>query len=189
MSTPLAIHAAQRFPTVSAPIRFAAFVLAGIGLLTLASKIQVPFWPVPLTLQVAAVLFIGLVYGRGLGTATVGAWLMAGLAGLPVFAGAAAGPAYFMGPTGGYLLGFLIAAAVMGEAASRGLDRRMVTLVPVTVLGTALIYLPGVAWLGSVIGDFGRAVEVGMLPFLLGDALKCAIVTVLIGGAWRMSRD
>jgi len=189
MSAPLALRAAHLPTAFARPGISAGLALVGIAMLTLASKVNVQLLAVPMTLQVAAVLFISLSYGRILGAATVTAWLAAGFAGLPVFSGVAAGPAYFMGPTGGYLLGFLIAAFALGMIADRGYARTISSVFIVSLLGTALIYLPGLTWLGIVMGDFGRAIEVGALPFLLGDLIKCAIVAILVAAGWRFLGD
>ncbi len=100
--------------------RFAALAIAGTLALALSAKVQIPFYPVPMTLQTLAVLAIGAAFGLRLAAATVALYLIEGLLGLPVFAGAVAGPAYMFGPTGGYLLGFLASAAFVGFAADRG---------------------------------------------------------------------
>ena len=106
-----------------AALGLVAAVVGGVCLLTLSAKLQVPFYPVPMTMQTLVVLMIGMAYGRVLGTATVAAYLLAGAAGLPVFAGTperGIGLAYMMGPTGGYLVGFLVSAWLMGALAERG---------------------------------------------------------------------
>ena len=98
----------------------ALLVIGGSLALAISAKIQVPFWPVPITMQSMVALLIGVAFGSRLGALTILAYLAEGLAGLPVFAGAAAGPAYLAGPTGGYLLGFLLGGAFAGWAAERG---------------------------------------------------------------------
>lgn len=186
MATPLAT---TMFPVATGTARLtrsALLLVGGVALLTLSAKIQVPFWPVPLSMQTFAVLLIGLAYGRGLGAATVGTYLAAGAAGLPIFVGPVAGPGYFMGPTGGYLLGFLAAALLMGEAAARGFDRRVSTTVASLVVGNLAIYACGVAWLGFVIGSHTQAVTVGVVPFLTGDVLKIALAAAVLPGAWAL---
>jgi biotin transporter BioY len=119
--------------TTARRVGLVAAVVGGVCLLTLSAKLQVPFYPVPMTMQTLVVLMIGMAYGRMLGTATVVAYLLAGAAGLPVFAGTperGIGLAYMTGPTGGYLLGFLIASWLMGMLADaagrlvRARDRR-----------------------------------------------------------------
>src|SRR5438105_6246866 len=105
----------------------AMLVATGVLLLTLSAKIQIPLWPVPMTMQTYVILVIAMAYGTRLGVATVMAYLIAGAIGLPVFAGTpekGAGVPYMLGPTGGYLLGFLVSSFLMGELARRGWDGR-----------------------------------------------------------------
>ena len=157
-------------------------VIAGIAVLAVSAHIKIPFYPVPLTMQTLAVLAIGMTYGTRLGGATVLGYLGAGAAGAPVFAGGA-GIAYMMGPTGGYLLGFFVAAIVLGALAERGWTRSMITTAAAMVLGNAIIYLLGVSWLANLIGS-AKAFEFGLLPFLYGDALKLVIAAVGVPFLW-----
>lgn len=153
--------------------RNVGLVLAGTALLAIAAQIKVPMWPVPMTLQTLAVLLIGLTYGRGLAAATLAAYLFEGAMGLPVFTNGG-GIAQFVGPTGGYLVGFFLAASFLGIAADRGVTRSVPLLATSLVVATALIYLPGVLWLSGFIG-LGKALTAGMVAFLLGDAIKAVI--------------
>jgi biotin transport system substrate-specific component len=114
----------------------------------------------------------------------VALYLAQGFAGLPVFAGAATGPAYLMGPTAGYLVGFAAAAAVVGWLVQRGGARSVARMVVVMAVGSAVILSLGVAWLSAAIG-FERAVAVGLLPFLTGDVLKTALAAATLPLAWR----
>ena len=157
-------------------------VIAGIAVLAISAHIKIPFYPVPVTMQTLAVLAIGMTYGTRLGGATVLGYLGAGAAGAPVFAGGA-GIAYMMGPTGGYLLGFFVAAIVLGALAERGWTRSMITTAAAMVLGNAIIYLLGVSWLANLIGS-AKAFEFGLLPFLYGDALKLVIAAVGVPFLW-----
>jgi biotin transport system substrate-specific component len=154
-----------------------ALVLAGTALLALSARVQIPFWPVPMTLQTLAVLMIGAAYGARLGGATLLAYLAEGAVGFPVFA-SGAGLAYMAGPTGGYLLGFLLAAVFVGYAADRGWLKRLVPAVAVMLGGGMLIYAPGVAWLSGLIG-MQKAVAGGLLPFLPAEAFKLALAALL----------
>ena len=168
--------------------RTAALMLAGLCLLTLSAKIQIPFWPVPMTMQTLVVLMIGMAYGWRLGAATVLAYLVAGAAGLPVFAGTPArgiGVAYMMGPTGGFLLGFLISAAAVGFLGERGWDRSVLRTAVAMVLGQAIITLAGVAWL-AVLFNLPKAIEVGFKPFLAASLLKVALGIVLMPTIWKL---
>ena len=157
-------------------------VIAGIAVLAVSAHIKIPFYPVPVTMQTLAVLAIGMTYGTRLGGATVLGYLGTGAAGAPVFAGGA-GIAYMMGPTGGYLLGFFVAAIVLGALAERGWTRSMITTAAAMVLGNAIIYLLGVSWLANLIGS-AKAFEFGLLPFLYGDALKLVIAAVGVPFLW-----
>jgi len=161
-------------------------VAVGVGVLTASAWLSVPFYPVPLTMQTLAVLLIGGLLGSRRGVATVASYLALGLAGAPVFQGGTGGPAVFAGHLGGYLVGFLPAAFLMGWAASRVrasrfLRRSLVAELAVlgagAVLAEAAIYAFGVPWLAFVLfgGSISRAAAAGFFPFLLGDLLKAAV--------------
>lgn len=161
----------------------AALVIAGVVLIALSAKLQVPFWPVPMTMQTFAVLMIGATCGARLGGTTLLAYLAAGAAGLPVFA-TGAGPVYMMGPTGGYLLGFLLAAVLVGHLADRGLVRNFVSAVAVLLAGLAVIYILGAGWLATLIG-FEKAIAAGVVPFLPAEVLKMALAAVVLIAAQK----
>jgi len=162
-------------------------VLAGSALLALSAQVSVPFYPVPVTGQTLVVLMIGMAYGSRLGTATLLAYLVEGGMGLPVFANGGAGWAYLLGPTGGYLTGFLVAAFILGLLAERGMGRSPVSTALAMLVGTAVIYLFGATWLSGFIG-FEKAVAAGVLPFLYGDAAKLIVAAGLMPLAWRAVR-
>ncbi|NIA70611.1 biotin transporter BioY [Pelagibius litoralis] len=165
-------------------------VIAGSLLLALSSKLQVPFWPVPMTMQTLVVLTIGMALGPRLALATLGLYLLQGAVGLPVFAGTpekGLGLAYMTGPTGGYLAGFVIAAVLVGKLAERRWDRHPLTTAAAMLAGMAVIYALGAAWLAGFIG-IEKAVQFGVLPFLLADAVKIMLATALIPLAWRAVR-
>ncbi len=176
----------------SSPIRRIALVLAGVGLITLGAKTQVPFWPVPMTLQTLALMLVFAASGLRLSLEIILAYLAIGLAGMPVFAGAAAGPAYFMGPTAGFLLGFVGAAIIVGTAADRGLVRRPVALFGAMLTADVLIFALGFLWLGflfttssgSTLGA-GYAFGKGVQPFILADLAKLVLAVLLISGIWH----
>lgn len=152
----------------------------GTALLAVSAKVKVPFYPVPMTLQPMVVLLLGAAYGWRLGAATLALYLLEGAMGLPVFAGTpekGIGIAYMAGPTGGYLLGFWLAAGVTGWLAEKGWDRSALKLGAAMVLGMAVLYACGVAWLAGFIGA-EKAVAFGMTPFLLGDAVKIAVAAL-----------
>ncbi len=159
--------------------RSAALVLAGSLLLWASAKIQVPFWPVPATMQSLVVLLLGCAYGARLGAAAVLAYLAEGLVGLPVFAGAAAGPAYMAGPTGGYLAGFLLAAAATGWLAGRGWARGPARVALMLSVGHLLLFIPGVLWLAVLLG-WTKAIAVGVTPFIAATLVKTGLGVALV---------
>lgn len=163
-----------------------AVVLAVVGsiLLTISAKIQVPFWPVPMTMQTLVVLVLGVTYGWRLAGATVLLYLAQGALGLPVFA-KGGGLAYMAGPTGGYLVGFLLAAVALGWLAERGWARSVPSTLAAMLVGTAIIFACGIAWLGALIG-LRAAIGAGLVPFLLSEAVKIALATALVPFAWRL---
>lgn len=174
----------EAFPRTTAT-KVAAVVLGSL-LLTASAKVQVPFWPVPMTMQTAVVLILGMAYGWRLGAATVALYLMQGIMGLPVFAGPAAGPAYMAGPTGGYLVGFLAAAALTGVLAERGWDRSWLRAGAAMALGHAVIFAFGVSWL-SVLFGADKAIAVGLAPFWAATLLKTALGVVVVKAAWTLA--
>ncbi len=168
-----------------------ALVLGGIALLTLAAKIRVPMWPVPITMQTFAVLALGAGLGLRLGLMTVLGYLALGAAGFAVFTGEAAGLAYIAGPTGGFLAGFALAAAAMGLLARRGWDKSVAGMAGAMLIGTAIIYAVGLGWMTHLFAaEHGLAwvVEKGMLPFLPGDALKLVLAALVVPGLWKLAR-
>ena len=161
-----------------------ALVLVGVGILGVSARIQVPFYPVPVTMQTLAVMVIAMAYGSKLGTATLFSYLLAGFLGAPVFAGGA-GFAYMAGPTGGYLAGFLLAGVVLGALADRGWTRNWQTTAAAMLVGTAIIYLLGVTWLSQLFG-FDNAVASGLMPFIYGDILKLVIAAAAVPFMWKL---
>jgi biotin transport system substrate-specific component len=167
---------------------FMAFAIAGSIALTISAKISIPAIPVPFTMQTLVVLLLGFAYGPALAGATVGLYLLQGAFGLPVFQGTpekGLGLAYMMGPTGGYLAGFFVAAVVCGKLAQKGWDKRFSTMALGMILGNAIIYAFGLAWLGSLIGWDKPVLQYGMTPFLVGDLIKIAIAVALVPMIWK----
>jgi biotin transport system substrate-specific component len=163
--------------------RGAALVVGGALALVVSAKIQVPFAPVPMTLQTLVVLILGAAYGARLAAASVALYLAEGLVGLPVFAGAIAGPAYMAGPTGGFLFGFLAAAALIGALAERGWGRSWPGLLATMTLGHAIIFAFGFAWLATLIGP-EKAFALGVAPFALATLVKTLLACALVRAAW-----
>jgi biotin transport system substrate-specific component len=141
-------------------------------------------WPVPMTMQTLAMLAVVMTLGLHLGTGAVLTYLGAGAAGLPVFAGGG-GIAYLTGPTAGYLLGFIATAWVVGALADRGLTRRPLGALALALLGSAIVYACGVAWLSGFIG-FDAAVRAGVLPFLPGDLVKALVLALALPALMRL---
>jgi biotin transport system substrate-specific component len=160
-------------------VRNLSLVVVGSLLLTLSAKMQVPFYPVPMTLQTAVVFLLGIAYGWRLAVGTGLFYLAQGAIGLPVLAGTpqlGVGLAYMTGPTGGYLMGFVVAAAITCLPVFRA-QGMIVTAVGVAA-ATAAVYLLGAGWLATLIGP-AKAITVGVKPFLLGDLFKLLLVTAL----------
>ena len=164
-------------------------VVSGSLFIALSAQLAIPlpFSPVPVTGQTLAVFLVGMLMGSRRGSLCVLAYLAEGIAGLPVFAGGTAGPARLLGPTGGYLLGFVAAAYVAGRLAERGWDRRVGTTFLAMLLGNAAIYAAGLPWLAAFVG-IGRALPLGFYPFIVGDILKLALAAMLLPLGWKILR-
>jgi biotin transport system substrate-specific component len=157
-------------------------VLAGSWFLAAASQLSVPMYPVPMTMQTFAVLLVGALYGWRLGAITVLTFLGQAFAGMPFLANGAGGPLPFMGPTAGYLAGFVVAAAAAGWLAERGwTSNGVLRLAVVAVTAHVIILAFGVAWLAAMIGTAG-AIAHGLTPFLAGTVLKSALGVATILG-------
>jgi biotin transport system substrate-specific component len=173
-----------------AAVRAVLLAFIGSALLTVSAKIQVPLPPVPLTMQTLVVLLIGATFGWRLGTATVLLYIAEGMIGLPVFANtppAVASPAYLLGPTGGYLVGYVAAAFIMGVLAERGWDRSLLRVTLMMAVGHLVIFAFGLLWLTHLVGPT-KAWAVGAAPFMAGTILKTALAAALMKGAWSLVR-
>jgi biotin transport system substrate-specific component len=173
--TPARIESAQTRPLLASLIWNIAVIVCGVVVMTVAAKTQVLFYPVPMTLHTAAVMAFALALSPRMSVAVFVAYLAAGAAGFPVFAGTPArgiGLAYMMGPTGGYLLGYLIASGLVAVlAAGRGTIGRIGAM----LLGLAVVYACGVAWLAKFVAP-DQLFALGIAPFILGDLVKIALV-------------
>lgn len=169
-----------------------ATVVLGTLLITLCAKINVPVWPVPVTLQAFAIAALSAAFGLRIGVATVALYLAEGAMGLPVFA-TGGGMLYLVGPTGGFLLGFLFLAAIVGFAADKGASGKPLTLFVAMLAGDAVLFALGFAWLLVMAGQaqwidqanvvasaFAKAVQ----PFIVWDILKMALAALTVTGAW-----
>lgn len=170
-------------PKLALP-RQAVLVLAGTLALAISAKVQVPFYPVPMTMQTLVVLVIGATFGLRLGLATIALYLLEGLAGLPVFA-SGAGPAYMMGPTGGYLAGFVAAVGLMGWGSARGYDRTLAGSFVLMALGHAVILALGYLWLSTLIGA-DKAFAAGVAPFAWATVFKTLLAAGLVPALWSL---
>jgi biotin transport system substrate-specific component len=154
-------------------------------------SVPLPFTPVPFTLQPMVVLLGGAVLGPRLGSISQALYLAAGVAGLPVFAASpllSQGVARLLGPTGGYLMSYPLAAWVTGALAMRGLDRRYLTSLLAMAAGLAIIFTCGVAWIawGPAPAGLSRAIAAGVVPFLPADLLKIVLAAAVLPSAWRL---
>jgi biotin transport system substrate-specific component len=167
-----------------------AVLIAGFALLTAAAaqvRVPLPFTPVPVTGQTLAVLLAGAALGSRAGAASQSLYVLLGLGGLPFFQGGNGGWSYATGPTLGYLVGFVVAAAAVGYLAERKQDRSVATAWPAFLAGTSLIYLFGVGWLTvSLQTDLSDALVKGMAPFVVGDLLKVALAGTLLPAVWKL---
>lgn len=173
-----------------------ATVVLGTLLITICAKINVPVWPVPVTLQGFAVAALAAAFGMRIGVATVALYLLEGAMGLPVFA-TGGGLAYLVGPTGGFLLGFLVMAAIIGYAADKGASGKPLALFGAMLVGDAALFVLGFAWLLLLSGQaqwldqtnvvasaFAKAVQ----PFVVWDILKMALAALTVSGIWGQLR-
>jgi len=160
-------------------LKYILIIFLGSILLTISSKIKIPFYPVPMTMQTFVVLFLGMSFGYKIGLATVSLYLLEGIIGLPVFSNSpekGIGLVYFTGPTMGYLIGFLIAAFLAGYFKFSGnLVNNFIKL----LISVSTIYILGVFWLGSLIGWDKPIIQLGVTPFLLAELFKIIILTLL----------
>lgn len=161
-----------------------AVILGVSWLLALSAQysIHIPLSPVPITGQTLVVLLSGIILGKNRAAGAVGVYLIQGAAGLPFFAGGKSGLVVLLGPTGGYLLGFLAAAYFVGMLSELRLKRSLWQAATAMLIGNIIIYVFGLVWLARFVGEF-QVLQTGLFPFLIGDALKLSTGLVLIGGS------
>jgi biotin transport system substrate-specific component len=166
--------------------RHLALILLGTGLIAATAQIYIPTQPVPFTGQTFGVLLTAGALGFRRGLLATLLYLAIGALGLPVFAEGKHGVEWLVGATGGYLVGFVLASAIVGRLAELGWDRNLVGSIGAMVIGSLAIYAVGVPWLAYVAfeGDLGQAITVGMVPFLLWDAVKLTLAAVAFPAAW-----
>ena len=177
---------ARTFPRIAGWLRdLTLIVLSALFVAAIAQvKIPLPFTPVPLTGQTFAVLLVAAVLGSKRGAASIVLYIALGAFGLPIFAGGASGMAYLTGATLGYLVGFVLAAYIIGLLAEHGLERNFRTSIFPFLVGTVIIYFCGTAWMAFSLG-LEKAILLGVLPFLVGDSIKIALAAMTLPMAWK----
>lgn len=176
------------FPRTSSWLRDLVLIVAGSLLMAGLAQVQIPlpFTPVPITGQTFGVLLVGAALGSKRGLLSMLLYLAEGAIGLPFFAGASGGLHVLVGATAGYLVGFVVAAYILGLLAERGLERTIRTSFVPFLVGTVIIYIFGVAWLSVVLGNFAQAIVAGLLPFVVGDLIKLVLAALALPAAWKL---
>ncbi|MBB2891991.1 biotin transporter BioY [Flexivirga oryzae] len=187
MSTTTLAPTLVRVPAVW---REAALVSMGVLFVALSAQVAIPlpFTPVPITGQTFAALLVGGAYGAVRSAATIAAYIGVGVIGVPVFADGAHGLSTVLSATGGYLVGMLVAAAIVGAAADRGWDKALFSSILAMFVGSAVIYAIGAGWLAIDLGvGPAKAFDLGVRPFVVGDLLKLALAGALLPAAWKLT--
>ena len=172
------INKLKSFENINSNLINILLALFGTFLLAISSKVQVPFWPVPMTMQTFVIFLIGMTYGVRLSFATVALYLFEGAAGLPVFA-SGGGIAYLIGPTAGYLYGMLFASVAISYLANLGFSKTYFKATLSLVAGSLIIFSIGIIYLGSIIG-YEKAIAAGLFPFIPSELFKIALAVSLI---------
>jgi biotin transport system substrate-specific component len=165
--------------TQSQIIKSLLIIFLGSVILAISAKIKIPFYPVPMTMQTFVVLFLGISFGYKIAIATVSLYLLEGILGLPVFSNSperGIGLVYFMGPTMGYLVGFLFACFLASFIKE---DDNYLIIFTKLIFSVSSIYILGILWLGNLIGWNKPILELGLIPFLLAEVFKIALLTIL----------
>jgi len=182
----LLINAIWPFKKTSIFIKNIILVFLGTFIITISAKIQVPFWPVPMTMQTFAVLIISMAYGWKLSLITLTLYLGEGAIGIPVFA-KGGGYTYLIGPTSGYLYGMLIASGVVGFFGDKGYGKNILSSLIPLCLGSIIIFVLGVGYLANLIG-LEKAIQGGLLPFIPSEFFKIALAAIFIPMLWSKFR-
>jgi biotin transport system substrate-specific component len=180
----------RTFPRIAGWLRDLTLIVFGSLFVAVLAQVTIPlpFTPVPLTGQTFAVLLVAAALGSKRGVVSMALYLALGALGLPFFAGGAHGVNIIIGATGGYLIGFICAAYFIGLLAERGLERSVRTSIIPFLAGTVIIYACGVTWLAVVLGSLGKAVTLGLVPFLIGDAIKLIAAALALPAAWKFAK-
>ncbi len=162
-------------------------VILSVAFLGVMANIRVPLWPVPITMQTFGVFAIAFFFGSKKGTLSIMAYVLAGVVGFGVFAGYKSGMAALIGPTGGYIIGFLFAAFIVGLLIEKGYGRTKKSILLTMVIGNVIIYILGLIGLKMYFADFGlwKILMVGLVPFLIGDAIKIIGAVALFPYLWK----
>jgi len=164
-----------------------ALVLAGAALTAGLAQVAIPLWPVPITGQTLAVLLVGASLGATRGAISMVVYALAGLVGLPVYSDHTAGLAVLLGPTGGYIVGFVLAAALTGWLAERRWERRFLGGMLAFVAGSGVVFLVGLPWLKVSLGlSWTQTLDGGLYPFVIGGIIKAVIAALVLRGAWAL---
>ena len=176
------------FPRAANWLRDLALIILGSLFVAALAQVEIPlpFTPVPITGQTFGVLLVGAALGSKRGAAALALYLAEGAIGLPFFAGGAHGLSILTGATAGYLVGFVVAAFVIGHLAEHGLERSARTSFIPFFVGTVIIYAFGVSWLAIVLGNFSKALALGLIPFLLVDTIKLLAAAIVLPAAWKL---
>lgn len=169
----------------------AALVIAGTALVAALAQVAIPLWPVPVTGQTLAVLLVGASLGAARGAASLGLYALLGAIGLPIYSDAASGWSVLVGPTGGYIIGFVLSAAIVGWAAERRWDRGWLKAAVTFIGGSLVVFAVGLPWLSYSLGGFGlpndlqSTLVAGFYPFIIGGLIKAGIAAALLPAIWK----
>lgn len=164
----------------------AALVIGAAAFVGIAAQVAVPLWPVPITGQTLAVLLVGSALGAVRGSIAMVVYALMGIVGLPVFSDASSGLGVIAGPTGGYIIGFIFSAALVGWVAERAGDRKFVGAILAFGAGTVVTFVLGMIWLAAVLGlNFEQTLQAGLYPFIIGGVVKSLLAAAAIPLVWR----
>lgn len=169
----------------------AALVIAGTALVAALAQVAIPLWPVPVTGQTLAVLLVGASLGAARGAASLSLYALLGAIGLPIYSDASSGWAVLAGPTGGYIIGFIVSAAIVGWAAERRWDRGWLKAAVTFLGGSLVVFAIGLPWLSYSLGGFGlpndlqATLVAGFYPFIIGGVIKAAIAAAVLPAIWK----
>ena len=168
-------------------LRMTVYASLFAALISVGAYLSIPIGPVPIVLQNMFVYLAGLLLGSRWGLASVGVYLLAGACGLPVFAGGLGGIGRIVGPTGGYLIGFVAMAFIVGWLTERGWDRKVWTSILAMLTGSIAMYIFGLLWLMQYVPE-GTALQIGLYPFIVGDIVKIVVAALLLPSGWLLLR-